>query len=77
LAHHIARHVTLSAGGEGRDEVARNQLSTLNPQLSAGLCPRPARTWQPWTRHLQSRRPALAPKGSPGLLPLTPAHAHS
>jgi hypothetical protein len=34
LAHRIARHVSLSAGGEGRGEVAPNQLSTLNPQLS-------------------------------------------
>ena len=33
LAHHIARHVSLSAGGEGRGEVAPHQLSTLNPQL--------------------------------------------
>jgi hypothetical protein len=34
LASFIARHVSLSAGGEGRGEVAHNQPSTLNPQLS-------------------------------------------
>jgi len=34
LASFIARYVSLSAGGEGRGEVAHNQLSTLNPQLS-------------------------------------------
>ena len=33
LASFIARHVSLSAGGEGRGEVAPHQLSTLNPQL--------------------------------------------
>ena len=61
LAHHIARHVSLSVGGEGRGEVASNQLSTLNPQLAICQVVKAIHRTQPVQSQCARHKLALGP----------------